>query len=73
MTPALLTPGEVAAQYRVSPATVIGWIKAGRLPAIKVNTSEKRPRYRVRPESLEGFNQMAGEQPHRFQAAETWF
>lgn len=35
--PALYTPGEVASLLRVSPRTVLNWIRGGRLDAIKLS------------------------------------
>jgi excisionase family DNA binding protein len=68
---ALLTPADVAARYKCSTDTVLKWIKSGRLPALKI-TDSKRPLYRVHPESLEGFNQMVGDKPRRFQGGQ-WY
>lgn len=38
----LLTPGEVAAMFRVDPKTVARWAKAGRLPAIRTPGGHRR-------------------------------
>lgn len=46
----LLTVGEVADLFQVSPRTVFRWMAQGRLPAIRVGNIT-----RVRPEDLEAF------------------
>jgi excisionase family DNA binding protein len=50
------TPREVARRYRVSPATVRRWIRAGELVALAIGTTARGgPRLVVTPESLEAF------------------
>jgi excisionase family DNA binding protein len=41
---ALLTPGEVAALFRVDPKTVTRWAKAGKLSAIRTLGGHRRYR-----------------------------
>ena len=41
---ALLTPGEVAALFRVDPMTVTRWAKAGKLTAIRTLGGHRRYR-----------------------------
>jgi excisionase family DNA binding protein len=41
---ALLTPGEVAALFRVDPKTVTRWAKAGKLTAIRTLGGHRRYR-----------------------------
>lgn len=38
----LLTPGEVAALFRVDPKTVARWVKAGRISAIRTPGGHNR-------------------------------
>lgn len=40
----LLTPGEVAAYFKVDPKTVTRWAKQGRLPSIKTPGGHRRYR-----------------------------
>lgn len=40
----LLTPGEVAALFRVDPKTVTRWVKAGKLSAIRTPGGHRRYR-----------------------------
>ena len=50
------TPPEIAKRLRVSPETVIGWIRAGELLAINVaSRTATRPRFRIKAEDLEAF------------------
>ncbi len=42
--PALLTPAEVAAMFRVDPKTVTRWAKAGKLSAIRTLGGHRRYR-----------------------------
>jgi len=39
----LLTVGEVAAMCRVSPLTVRGWIRGGKLPACRLGSAPNAP------------------------------
>lgn len=58
MDATFLTPPEVAKRLRVSPETVIGWIKSGELAAI--NSGKQgciRPRYRILEADLQSFIQ----------------
>lgn len=48
-----LTPPEIAKLMRVSPDTVLGWIRCAELRAVNVGSGTKRARY---PISREGFN-----------------
>lgn len=52
-----LTPPEVAAQLRVTPEKVIGWILAGELAGTNVAAKRNgiRPRYRIAAEDLADF------------------
>ena len=53
-TPDLLTVHEVAEQLRVDPSTVRHWIRQGSLQGVILpDESHKRPRYRVRRDTLE--------------------
>lgn len=38
----LLTPGEVAAAFRVEPKTVARWARSGRLPAVRTLGGHRR-------------------------------
>ena len=38
----LMTPGEVAALFRVDPKTVVRWAAAGRLPSIRTPGGHRR-------------------------------
>lgn len=38
----LLTPGEVAAAFRVGPRTVARWARSGRLPAVRTLGGHRR-------------------------------
>lgn len=40
----LLTPGEVAAMFRVDPKTVTRWAAAGRIPSIRTPGGHRRYR-----------------------------
>jgi len=53
-----LTPPQIAEQYHVAPETVIGWIRAGELPAIDVSSRPGvgRPRFRIDPADLAMFD-----------------
>lgn len=54
-----LTPPEVAKLLRVSPETVLGWIRSGELRAFNVaSRSSMRPSYRVDPDALEQFKKL---------------
>ncbi len=56
MDATFLTPPEVAKRLRVSPETVIGWIKADELKAINAGRRGcVRPRYRILESDLEDF------------------
>lgn len=48
LTPKLLTPDEVADRLAVSPKIVRGWLREGKIPAVKLGRL-----WRVRPEALE--------------------
>ena len=41
-TEALLTPGEVAAMFRVTPKTVTRWAEAGKLPVVRTLGGHRR-------------------------------
>lgn len=49
-----LNPPDVAQQLRVSPATVIGWIRTGQLKAANLATGN-RPRYVIQRAELDRF------------------
>ncbi len=40
--PALMTPGEVATQFRVDPKTVTRWAKTGKLTSIRTPGGHRR-------------------------------
>jgi len=40
--PDLLTPGEVAALFRVTPKTVTRWAEAGKLPVVRTMGGHRR-------------------------------
>lgn len=50
----LLTPGEVAAAFRVDPKTVTRWAAAGRLPSIRTMGGHRRFRQSDVKKLLEG-------------------
>ena len=50
----LLTPEQVAERLQVTERTVYGWLRRGKLPALKLGRL-----WRVRPEDLEGFLESA--------------
>jgi excisionase family DNA binding protein len=53
-TPAgLLTPAEVAAVFRVSPATVARWVRQGKLPAVETPSG----RNRFHPDDVAAFSE----------------
>lgn len=50
------TPPEIAEEFGVATAKVIGWIRAGELVAINLaNRGCVRPRYSITPEAIEQF------------------
>ncbi|NLY00955.1 MAG: helix-turn-helix domain-containing protein [Rhodopirellula sp.] len=52
--PAYLTPPEVARLLRMRQATVVSWIRSGRLPAIDISEG-RRPRYRISTQALDEY------------------
>jgi len=52
--PAYLTPPEIARMLRMRQATVIGWIRSGRLRAIDISEG-RRPRYRISRQALDEY------------------
>lgn len=56
----LLTPGEVAAMFRVDPKTVTRWAKAGKLKAIRTLGGHRRFRESEVRAHLEGQKTSAG-------------
>ncbi len=58
-----LTPPEIAKLLRVSPDTVLGWIRRAELRAVNVGSGMKRPRYRVSRASLDEFLRLREVQP----------
>lgn len=56
----LLTPGEVAALFRVDPKTVTRWAKAGKLTAIRTLGGHRRFRESEVREYLDGQKHAAG-------------
>ena len=54
-----LIPREVAKLLKVSPDTVLNWIRTGQLKAYNVaSLNSSRPSYRVDPEALEQFKRL---------------
>lgn len=51
--PRLLTAREVAEQLRVDSTTVLRWIKAGTLEAVKLPHQHKRTQYRVKQATID--------------------
>lgn len=51
----LLTPEEVARQFRVTSEQVRCLIRRGQLAAVNVGTGPKRPLYRITPEAVAEF------------------
>jgi len=47
-----LTPPMLAARWGCSPESIIGLIRAGRLPAFTVSVGRRRPRWRVSLEAV---------------------
>lgn len=60
---AYMTPPEIAKLLRVSPCTVLGWIRKAELRAVNVGSGNQRPRFRVRRESLDEFLRSREVQP----------
>lgn len=58
-----LTPSEVAKILKVSPETVIGWIRKAELRAVNVGSGTRRSRFRVSKESLDEFLRLREVQP----------
>jgi len=58
-----LTPPQLAAQWGVKPATVIGWIRSGKLPAINIGQGLKKPRFLIGPDDIAVFENL-----HRVQS-----
>lgn len=57
----LLTTEQVAERHSVKISTVWDWIRAGKLPAIKIGGGpEGGGRYRIRPEDLADFEKLLG-------------
>ena len=54
MNEKLITPEQVAERLQVTERTVYGWMRRGKLPALKL-----RRLWRIRPEDLEGFLESA--------------
>ena len=40
--PGLLTPGEVAAMFRVRPETIVNWARAGKLTSVRTLGGHRR-------------------------------
>lgn len=59
----LLTPTEIAKLLKVSPETVIGWIRKGELLGVNVGSGTRRARFRVSRESLDEFLRRREVQP----------
>lgn len=55
-TPRLLTPAEVAAVFRVSPATIARWICDGKLRAVVTPSGRKL----IRPQDVTAFTESRG-------------
>lgn len=60
----LLTPGEVAALFRVDPKTVTRWAAAGRISSIRTPGGHRRFRESEVRALLEGEEGMAAESDH---------
>ena len=58
----LMTPGEVAAAFRVDPKTVARWAKADRIPSIMTPGGHRRFRREVVEALLRGDSPQGGEQ-----------
>src|SRR5213596_2805207 len=54
MNEKLLTPEQVAERLQVTERTVYGWLRRGKLPALKLGRL-----WRIRPEDLEAFLESA--------------
>lgn len=53
------TVSEVAAMFRVSPATVVGWIERGELVASDVSRNHAKNRnWRIDPKEIESFRDL---------------
>jgi excisionase family DNA binding protein len=50
-----LTPKEVSAKLNCSVGIILGHIKRGELPAIRLGNGRTRKYYRIDPEALEAF------------------
>jgi hypothetical protein len=57
-----MNPADVAKQLKVSPATVIGWIRSGQLKAANL-AKGPRPRYVVQRDDLNAFLKMRQPEP----------
>jgi excisionase family DNA binding protein len=57
--PALLTPAEVAAMFRVSPKTVTRWARAGKLTALRTLGGHRRFRAAEVKDLLGRFEELA--------------
>ena len=54
-----LIPPQVAKLLKVSPETVLNWIRSGQLKAYNVaNLNSRRPRYRIDPGAVEQFKRL---------------
>ena len=58
MNEKLLTPEQVAERLQVTERTVYGWLRRGKLPALKLGRL-----WRIRPEDLEAFLENARKMP----------
>lgn len=58
-----LTPSEIAKILKVSPETVIGWIRKAELRAVNVGSGTNRARFRVSRDSLDEFLRLREVQP----------
>jgi len=58
MNEKLLTPEQVAERLQVTERTVYGWLRRGKLPALKLGRL-----WRIRPDDLETFLENARKMP----------
>ncbi len=46
---------QLARHLAVGTAKILGWIKSGKLQAVNISDSPRRPQYRISPEALRDF------------------